>query len=463
MGAVVERDIYNSATYGLNIIINGNGGSAPASVSAYKTSNASSVKVSKEIPSTTPTRTGYTFLGYAVGSASNAVSQQPGNTLSYSFSRVVTGSTTSTHTEGGITYRDTIYSCRNQAYDYNLYAKWQALTYTVSYNAGGGNGAPGSQTKTYGVNLTLSSTVPTWAGHTFVEWNTAANGSGTSYNPGATFTANANTTLYAIWSTNTYTVSYNANGGSGAPANQTKTYGVALALSATVPTRSGYGFVAWNTQADGSGTTYHPGDGYTANAALTLYAIWQQSTYTVTYNANGKGTAPDPQTKQYGGSVTIADAITYTGLTMTEWNTAADGTGTSYSPGDTYSADADLTLYAIWTVASYTVTFDADGGTVSPAAKTVTLGDKYGELPVPEKTGETFYGWFLDDLLITANSVVEIQEDSTLTAAWTIRSSGRVVSNGNLYTGAWYVKSGANMLLGIAYAKGTDGQMHVNG
>lgn len=463
MAAIVERDIYNSATYGLNLIINGNGGTTPADVSAYRTSNASSVTVSKDIPTTVPTRTGYTFLGYAVGSASNAVSKQPGNSMSYTFSRIVTGSTLYTHEEGGILYKDTIYSVRNQAKDYYLYAKWQALTYAVSYNVGGGTGAPGNQTKTYGVNLTLSSVVPTWAGHTFVSWNTQANGGGTSYSPGATFAANANTTLYAIWSTNTYSVTFDANGGSGAPADQTKTHGVELTLSDTVPTWAGHAFVSWNTQADGTGTTYHPGDGYTANANLSLYAQWELTVFTITYDANGHGTAPEAQTKESGESVTIADAITFVGLTMTEWNTAADGTGTGYDPGDTYSADADLVLYAIWTVAEYTVTFDADGGSVSPATKTVRLGDRYGELPVPAKPGETFYGWFLGDLLVTANSVVEILDDSTLTAAWSIRSRGRVVSGGNLYTGAWYVKSGAQMLLGIAYAKGSDGQMHVNG
>lgn len=346
-----------------------------------------------------------------------------------------------------------------------LVAQWQANTYTVSYNAGGGSGAPGNQTKTYGVNLTLSSTVPTWTGHTFVKWNTKADGTGTSYSPGATYSANAAVTLYAIWSTNTYAVSYNANGGTGAPANQTKTYGSPLTLSDTIPTRTNYTFVKWNTASDGTGTGYSPGGTYNANAALTLYAIWELSTFVVTYDANGHGTAPASQTKEAGDSVTIADAITYTGLLMTEWNTAADGTGTGYDPGDTYSADADLTLYAIWTIAQYTVTFDADGGTVSPATKVVTLGDKYGELPTPTKSGETFYGWFIGDLLITSTSVVELTGDETAKASWSIRSQMRVKgSDDAFHTGAVYVKGSDDaMHMAIAYVKGSDGQMHING
>jgi uncharacterized repeat protein (TIGR02543 family) len=346
-----------------------------------------------------------------------------------------------------------------------LYAQWQADTYTVSYNAGGGSGAPGNQTKTYGVNLTLSSQTPTWAGHTFSSWNTKADGTGTSYSPGGTYSANAGVTLYAIWTTNSYTVSYNANGGSGAPANQTKYYGTPLALSQTVPTRTNYRFVKWNTKADGTGTSYSPGATYTGNANLPLYAIWELSTFTVTYDANGHGTAPAPQTKEAGDSVAIADAITYTGLLMTEWNTNADGTGTSYDPGDTYSADADLTLYAIWTIAQYTVTFDADGGTVSPATKVVTLGSKYGTLPTPTKAGETFYGWFIGDLLITENSIVELDDDATAKASWSIRSQMRVKGSDNsLHTGAVYVKGSDNaMHMAIAYVKGSDGQMHING
>ena len=74
-----------------------------------------------------------------------------------------------------------------------------AAVYTISYNANGGSDAPSSQTKDGGIDLTLSSTVPTRLGYSFVGWNTNADGSGTSYASGATFTGNANATLYAQW------------------------------------------------------------------------------------------------------------------------------------------------------------------------------------------------------------------------------------------------------------------------
>ena len=126
------------------------------------------------------TRSGYDFVGYGYNSDPSSLSYYPGDSITFMFN----GSGTQ---------------------NVHIYCVWKAKTYTISYNAGGGSGAPGNQTKTYGVNLTLSSQTPTWAGHTFVSWNTKADGTGTSYSPGATYTGNANLPLYAIWTTNSYT------------------------------------------------------------------------------------------------------------------------------------------------------------------------------------------------------------------------------------------------------------------
>lgn len=147
-------------------------------------------------------------------------------------------------------------------------------SYTVSYNANGGSGAPGNQTKWHGENLTLSGTRPTRTGHNFAGWATSASG-GVAYQPGGTYTGNSNLTLYAKWTAHTYAVKYNANGGTGAPGQQTKTYGQTLKLSSTKPTRTNYNFRGWGTSASSTTVAYAPGANYTANAAITLYAIWQ--------------------------------------------------------------------------------------------------------------------------------------------------------------------------------------------
>lgn len=483
---------------------NANGGSgAPASQT--KTYNQTLT-----LSSTVPTRTGYTFLGWSKSSTATSATYAAGgsytdnaaatlyavwklNTYTVSYnagggsgapaSQVKTYGVSLTLTSATPTWAGHTFSAWNTAangsgtsyspggsYTANasatLYAIWDTVTYTVAYNANGGSGAPASQTKTYGVSLTLSSTVPTRTGYVFVNWNTKSDGTGTSYGSGGTYTANAAATLYATWTKQTYAVSYNANGGTGAPAAQTKTYGDSLTLSSTVPSRAGYTFVKWNTNSSGTGTDYNPGGSYTANASVTLYAIWTQSEYTVTYNSNGIGTAPASQIKQYDVALTLAAAITAVGSTMTEWNTQADGNGTSYQPGDSYTANAAVTLYAIWTPQTYTVTFDADGGTVSPATKTVTWGEKYGTLPTPTLSEHTFYGWFdPDDVLITANSQVLISDNITLTAAWEPRSMLRVLGSDNqLHVGAVYVKGSDNaMHMAVLYAKGSDNAMHING
>ena len=150
-------------------------------------------------------------------------------------------------------------------------------SHTVKYNANGGSGAPGNQTKWYGSTLTLSSTRPTRTGHTFQGWATSAGG-GVAYQPGQGYGNDADITLYAVWKANTWTVKYNANGGSGAPADQTKTYGQTLKLSTSKPVRTDYNFMGWATSkanADKGTVTYAAGANYTSNAAITLYAVWE--------------------------------------------------------------------------------------------------------------------------------------------------------------------------------------------
>ena len=153
----------------------------------------------------------------------------------------------------------------------DLYAVWSPNTYTISYNANGGSGAPTAQTKTYGTDLTLTTSKPTRSGYTFNGWNTKSDGSGTSYSAGGKFTTNANTTLYAKWKQNTFTLRYNDNMGSGC-STKTKTITPGNKLGTLCrPTRSGYWyFNGW----------YYDGKKYTAstvfngNSDITLVASW---------------------------------------------------------------------------------------------------------------------------------------------------------------------------------------------
>lgn len=166
----------------------------------------------------------------------------------------------------------------NNTTEFTLYAHWKANAYTVSYNVNGGTGSIASQTKTHNTNLTLTTAKPTGKSFTvsynanggtvssssktvsqiFTSWNTAANGSGTAYNAGATYSANANVTLYAQY----------ANPSIG---------------SLPTPTRSGYAFDGWYTSANG-GTKITDSTKVTANT--TIYAHW-------TKNAEAKAVVKD--------------------------------------------------------------------------------------------------------------------------------------------------------------------------
>lgn len=146
-------------------------------------------------------------------------------------------------------------------------------SYAVSYNGNGAtSGSTAGQTKYYGINLTLRANGFAKTGYSFWHWNTASTNTGTTYNASASYTGNSALTLYAIWNPIIY---FNDNGGSGGPVSQIKTYGQNLTLAATIPIRQNYDFIGWNTAADGSGTSYAPGDAYTADATATLYAQWR--------------------------------------------------------------------------------------------------------------------------------------------------------------------------------------------
>ncbi|MEE4602885.1 MAG: InlB B-repeat-containing protein [Desulfobacteraceae bacterium] len=161
------------------------------------------------------------------------------------------------------------------------------------------------------------------------------------------------------WRNATYTISYSANGATSgsAPPLQTKTHDVSLTLRTNTGNldRTGYTFTGWNTSPSGTGTHYPAGGIYTANASDVLYAEWTAlPTYTVSYNANGatSGSVPAPQTKTHDVSLTLrtnTGNLARAGCIFAGWNTSSSGTGTHYSAGGIYTANASDVLYAEWT------------------------------------------------------------------------------------------------------------------
>lgn len=334
-------------------------------------------------------------------------------------------------------------------------------TYTVSYNANGGTGAPGNQTKTYGVNLALSSTKPTRPGHTFKEWNTSKDGKGTTYRPGETYTKNAALTLYAIWIADTYAVTYNANGGTGAPDAQTKVYDVSLKLSDTVPERTGYTFKNWNTASDGSGTSYSPGSTYTSNAALALYAIWTANTYIIKYHNNGGSGSMSDQSMTYDSPAALRNnAFSRAGHTFIGWATTPGG-AVLYQNGQTVrnlvvTNGGTITLYAVWSINSITISFNAsaNGGTTPEASRVINYGAAISTLPVAEKQYYKFVGWFTTPnggSQVTAQTV--FTADATIYAQFVVDSSLSINVAGSWRKGIPYVKVSGVWKKGYAWVK----------
>jgi len=261
--------------------------------------------------------------------------------------------------------------------------------YTVSYNANGGSGAPGSQTKAQDITLKLSTTTPTRTGYTFNGWNTNNSGTGNNYAAGANYTANANVTLYAKWTANKYTVTLNQQSGSGGSSSVQAIYGSAMP-SATMPTRTGYTFQGYYDAQTG-GNQYYKADGSSAKnwdktAAATLYARWNLITYTITYDyAKGEGNNPATYTVE---TPTFQLAVTRLGYTFLGW-TGSNGNTPQTAVQIATGSTGDRNYTANWEINPSTNVVYLDSLGQTAAQETVA----FNRPEAPEVAGFTFVRW----------------------------------------------------------------------
>ena len=296
----------------------------------------------------------------------------------------------------------------------NVAAQW-AKKYTVTFDANGGTVTPDTMTLTHG-DVYGKLPTPTRDGYTFAGWFTDPNG-GAKVEQGDVVTASH--TLYAHWTANKYTVTFDANGGTVGTTTKTVTYGNPYGELPT-PTREGYTFAGWFTEKDG-GTQVTKETVVTTADKHTLYAQWTANTYTVKFDANDGTVTPAEKTVTYGNPYGELPTPTREGYTFAGWFTEKDG-GTQVTKETVVTTADKHTLYAQWTANTYTVKFDANDGTVTPAEKTVTYGNPYGELPTPTREGYTFAGWFTEKdggTQVTKETVVKTVADHTLYAHWT--------------------------------------------
>jgi uncharacterized repeat protein (TIGR02543 family) len=147
---------------------------------------------------------------------------------------------------------------------------------------------------------------------------------------------------------NTYTVTFDNNGGSGvAPTSEAATSGQLVTAPTTLPTQSGYTLNGWNTAANGTGTFWNFGSSLMGAGSMTLYAQWTANSYTVNFDNNGgAGVAPTSESATFGQLVAAPTTLpTYPSYILSGWNTAANGTGTSWNFGSSLMGAGSMTLY----------------------------------------------------------------------------------------------------------------------
>jgi uncharacterized repeat protein (TIGR02543 family) len=270
------------------------------------------------------------------------------------------------------------------ASDLELYAQWTQIptNFTVTFveNDSGSDPVSAVQANSSAHDLTLFSNLsPSFSnsGHTFIDWNTSADGSGTSYSDGESYSFTADIELYAQWSASVVTANFSNNGGTGAIASVNVTAGTSVTLpSGSALAMAGAVFNDWNTAANGSGTSYQPGATVVLNANETFYAQWTPAVE-ISFSANGGVGSISQLSGQAGTSVALPPAtnLSYGGFSFATWNTVANGSGTTYVPGQSVILTTSLTLYAQWTpTATIAVSFSANGGNGSLATLTGATG-----------------------------------------------------------------------------------------
>jgi uncharacterized repeat protein (TIGR02543 family) len=347
----------------------------------------------------TPIRAGYTFVGWYDTRTSGTLIGQGGD--SYTVTRATT-----------------------------FYARWVPVTYTIRYdsNTASGGTVPSQGSYATGgsayviVGNTGSLIKP---GYTFGGWNTAANGSGTTYAIGFQDTATINIVLYAQWTPIAYSVTYALNGGSGTtPTQSAVNYQQQFTLaSISGITRTGYTFAGWSD----STATYLAGATYTAGLSnIVLTAQWTVNKYLVTYDPNGAtGRATDTSTLYtYGTSaltLTTVGTMVKTGYSFAGWSTTNNGSVIS----GTYTPTGPITLYAIWSANNYTIVFRSNYGTPSTSNETITAGTpKALNANAFTRSGFIFSNWSVDTSGVgttyTDSQVVTLFGNLNLYAQWTI-------------------------------------------
>lgn len=225
-----------------------------------------------------------------------------------------------------------------------------------------------------------------------------------------------------------YTISFNANGGIGSipnlivtPDSSTKDPVIDLSAYKNKVKKEGYVLVGWTDSTSDNAKVYT--NKYSVKASKTLYAKWEKEKYTITYQSDGDvRNLPAKQIGNFGTSVSVSSVVPIRkGYRFLGWSDIPNGNIKYYSGSRINISSKDITLYAVWKKVEFTLTFDSGKGTVSPKTKIVTYEDPYGDLPIPQRNGYSFIGWYdkaSSGKQITKDTVVLEDKDHTIYSYW---------------------------------------------
>jgi len=358
--------------------------------------------------------------------------------------------------------------------DITLSPIWSAKSYTLSFNSNGAasGSVPTSQSWTTGTTATtLSGNIGTPAlaktGYTFGGWATAANSSTAV----TTYATASNQVFYAIWTPNSYSITYALNNGTSSLPTQASLHIYDTFTVATSATRPSYFFGGWNTAADGTGRAYqYPSIftiGTTTPSSTTLTAQWIQA-FTVHYIGNGSTTSlPTDQLYPQGQSVALAAAPTLTGYTFAGW---LDSTGQLHAASSNFSVLQNSVLTAQWTPIPITITYAMNNGTsTTPTQSNLFYHNTFQVAQTPSRTGYTFGGWSDGTNTYSPGQTYLVDTSNiTLTAQWSINSyavtyeigigQGTLPTQSDTAFGATFtVSSTAPTLNGYSFTAWSDG------
>ncbi len=340
------------------------------------------------------------------------------------------------------------------------------ITYTASYDAAGGSEVVnGDASRSYNIESTHSLPTSVREGYTLVGWDVTYTDdsscwqSGKSYPAGTSFNGkHGNVSFKANWQTLTSIITIKTASGESYTGNKTLNYAYASSLQVNTASKNGYTFKGWKVTAssansDGKctwtvGETFTLQDGNTTVSIpggrlgdCTLEPIWEKITYTITFNSNG-GTVISSKTYTIEDSVALAspakDGYTFRNWSVSVHDTADNWTATSYAGGSVSGMYGNVTLIANYDEKAFTITLDANGGTVSQSTVTYKISNS-ASLPQPTKTGYDFSGWTVTKSDSSAWKTGDTYTESipggkfgnvTLKATWTAKKYTITFSDG---------------------------------